>query len=259
MYEISYFWFLLHNITYRKRKNLQDVTVSIAFDDNRRNTYDNAFPLLASRGIVATFYVVADYIRDFSLNRAYMGISELKCLQDHGCEIASHSKTHPHFTRISDDQIRSECSVSRQVLENQGFQVNNFAYPYGDTNDHVDSIVRSYYRSGRSAYAPPYIMKLPAHQFRLSAMPGELESRFKESHIRIFANSVRCFRLVDQAYGAKDWIIIFFHNVVPNPKFEFETGTQEFATLLDYLMLKGVKTVTVNQALDDLSPRVSTN
>jgi peptidoglycan/xylan/chitin deacetylase (PgdA/CDA1 family) len=79
--------------------------VSIAFDDNMQNQYDYAFPLLKSRGMVGTFYVVTDYIRDFSLNGAYMSIAELQDLQNHGCEIASHSKTHPHFTHISDDQI----------------------------------------------------------------------------------------------------------------------------------------------------------
>jgi peptidoglycan/xylan/chitin deacetylase (PgdA/CDA1 family) len=222
--------------------------VSIAFDDNKQNQYDYAFPLLKSRGMVGTFYVTTDYIRDFSRNSAYMGIAELQDLQSHGCEIASHSKTHPHFIYISDDQIRSECSTSKQVLKSHGFQVNNFAYPYGDTNDHVDSIVRRYYRSGRSAYVPPYIMQLPTSQFRLSGAAGETghsESTCLKKYKRL--------RLVDQVYNAEGWMIIFFHNVTPNCSRPFEIGTQDFANFLNYLMVKGVKTVTVNQALDDLS------
>lgn len=243
----TYVWFILHKLAWRKRGNLRDVTVSIAFDDNTQNQYDYAFPLLKSRGMVGTFYVVTDCVRDFSLNSAYMNIAELQDLQNHGCEIASHSKTHPHFINISDDQIRSECSESRQVLQSHGFEVNNFAYPYGETNDHVDSIVRSYYRSGRSAYAPPYIMQLPTSQFRLSGAPGEIGPR---ERARLMG--YKRLRLVDQVCNAKDWMIIFFHNVVPNTSRAFEIGTQDFAGFLDYLILKGVKTVTVNQALDDL-------
>jgi peptidoglycan/xylan/chitin deacetylase (PgdA/CDA1 family) len=208
---------------------------------------------LKSRGMVGTFYVVTDYIRDFSLNCAYMSNAELQDLQNHGCEIASHSKTHPHFTEIPDDKIRSECSVSKQVLQSYGFQVNNFAYPYGDTNAHVDSIVRSYYRSGRSAYRPPYIMQLPAPRFRLAGAPGETESSIKEAHVRACLKRYKRLRLVDEVCNARGWMIIFFHSVVPNPSPRFEIGTQDFADFLDYLILKGVKIVTVNQALDDQS------
>jgi len=251
MDKMTYVWFLLQKLARRKRGNSRDATVSIAFDDNKQNIYDYAFPLLKSRGMVGTFYVTTDYIRDFSLNSAYMSITELKNLQNYGCEIASHSKTHPHFTHISDDQIRSECSVSKQVLQSHGFQVNNFAYPYGDTNDHVDSIVRSYYRSGRSAYTPPYIMQLPPSQFRLSGAAGETGDSARARLMRY-----KRLRLVDQVYNAEGWMIIFFHNVVPNPSharvWHFEIGAQDFADFLDYLILKGVKALTVNQALDDL-------
>jgi peptidoglycan/xylan/chitin deacetylase (PgdA/CDA1 family) len=250
---MTYVWFILHKLAWRKRGNRRGITVSIAFDDNKQNLYDYAFPLLKSRGMVGTFYVVTDYIRDFSLNSAYMSIAELQDLQNYGCEIASHSKTHPHFIYVSDDQIRSECSVSKQVLQSLGFQVNNFAYPYGETNDHVDSIVRSYYRSGRSAYAPPYIMQLPTSQFRLSGTAGETKNATKEVHVRACLMRYKRLRLVDQVYNEQGWMIIFFHNVVPIPRLAFEIGTQDFANFLDYLILKGVKTVTVNQALDDLS------
>jgi peptidoglycan/xylan/chitin deacetylase (PgdA/CDA1 family) len=173
-----------------------------------------------------------------------MSIAELQDLQNHGCEIASHSKTHPHFTHISDDQIRSECSTSKQILESHRFQVDNFAYPYGETNDHVDSIVHDYHRSGRSAYVPPYIMQLPVSQFRLSGAAGE--TGHSES-IRLMR--YKRLRLIDQVNNTKSWMIIFFHNVVPSRSRPFEIGTQDFASFLDYLILKGVKTVTVNQAL----------
>ena len=90
--------------------------ISIAFDDGIQNLYDYAFPLMQARGIKATFYVITDKISDFSNNTSYMSIAELQTLQDYGCEIASHSKTHPPFTQISDSQIREECSVSKQVI-----------------------------------------------------------------------------------------------------------------------------------------------
>jgi peptidoglycan/xylan/chitin deacetylase (PgdA/CDA1 family) len=249
---MTYVWFILRKLAWRKRTNPRGLTVSIAFDDNRQNQYDYAFRLLKSKGMVGTFYVVTDYIRDFSLNSSYMDIAELHDLQNYGCEIASHSKTHPNFIHISDDQIHSECNVSKHVLQSHGFQVSNFAYPYGDTNYHVDSIVRSYYRSGRSAYSPPYMMQLPTSRFRLSGAPGETEGAIKQASVRAWWNRYKRLGLVDEAYDAKGWMIILFHNVVPKRSSAFEIDAQDFANFLDYLILKRVKTVTVNQALDDL-------
>lgn len=242
---------MLHRLVCRKHVNPQGSAVSIAFDDNKQNQYDYAFPLLKSRGMVGTFYVTTDYLRDYSLDRAYMDITELHDLQNSGCEIASHSQTHPHFTCISDDQIRSECSVSKHVLQSYGFKVNNFAYPYGETNDHVDSIVRSYYRSGRTGFVPPYIMHSPTSKFRLSGAAGEPGDNAYARLMRY-----KRFRLVDQVYDAEGWMIMFFHNVVPDidraRRRHFDICTRDFADLLDYLKLKHVKTLTVDQALDDL-------
>jgi hypothetical protein len=95
-------------------------------------------------------------------------------------------------------------------------------------------------------------MRLPTSQFRLSAVGGETESAIKEARIRACLKRYKCLRLVDQVYNAKGWMIIFFHNVVPNPSPPFEISTKDFSDFLDYLILKGVKTITVNQALDDL-------
>jgi peptidoglycan/xylan/chitin deacetylase (PgdA/CDA1 family)/PKD repeat protein len=215
-------------------------TVSIAFDDCVQSQYDYAWPLMKARGVVGTFYVVTDHIRD-TYDSQWLSVAELQDLHDSGNEIGSHSKTHEDFLYLSEAQIRQECAVSKQVLESYGFAVNNFAYPYGDVNNYVDSIVSQYYRSARSAYAPPYVMQFPISQFRLPGEAGE------SGNVDVFS---RLQSMVDQVYATKGWAIIFFHNVVPNPSGQYLISVQDFTEFLDYLILKGVKTVTVNQALD---------
>jgi peptidoglycan/xylan/chitin deacetylase (PgdA/CDA1 family) len=147
--------------------------ISITFDDGWKSEYDYAFQLLQERGITATFYVISDYIRDFSGNNQYMSIAELQTLQTYGCEIGSHSKNHLSFTYLSDTEIHERCEISKQVLQSYGFSAVNFAYPYGDRNDHTDSIVPEYYRSARKAYDPPYYNEYPTSQFLLSGITGE--------------------------------------------------------------------------------------
>lgn len=210
--------------------------ISIAFDDGMQDQYDCAFPLMTARGMVGTFYIVSDHI-----GGAFMTIAELQTLQNIGNEIGSHSKSHPSFYDLSDEQIRDECSLSKQVLQNYGLTVNDFAYPYGLTNDHIDSIVSQYYRSGRSAYAPPYIMQLPTSQFNLTGFPGETGNGDALPNLKC---------MVDQVCASKGWAIIFFHQVLPNPSGHYEISTQDFGEFLDYVTAKGVATLTVNQALD---------
>jgi len=217
--------------------------ISIAFDDNYIDQYDYAFPLLQVRGITGTFYAVKNQLRDFSFDSSYMSIAELKELQDNGNEIGSHSVTHTTFTYLSDNQIRQECSESKQILEDNGLVVANFAYPNGVTNDHIDSIVDDYYRSGRTAYVAPYLMDVPTSQFRLAGFseePGDL---------------VALKNMVDQVYSTNSWAIIFFHHVHDYGG-EYTTSTQVFGEFLDYIISKGVQTLTVNQVLDlaDLTP-----
>jgi peptidoglycan/xylan/chitin deacetylase (PgdA/CDA1 family) len=216
--------------------------ISIAFDDSLRSPYEYAFPLMQARGMKATFYVVTDAIRDFSNSSAFLSIAELQTLQDYGCEIASHSKSHPAFTGISDSEIHYQCYYSKQFLQSYGLTVNNFAYPYGARNNHTDSIVAEYYRSARSAYVEAYAMQFPVSQFVLPAFEGET------------GNSSALFRLMNivyDVYKTNGWAIVFFHNVVPDdPDSPYEISVQDFESFLDYIANSGVQTITVNQGLD---------
>ena len=214
--------------------------VSIAFDDNYADQYQNAYPLMQSRGLKATYYVVTNQIREYSQDPGYMNIANLQTLQASGNEIGSHSVTHSEFIALSDADIRSECTVSKQILQSNGLSVSNFAYPDGVTNDHVDSIVSEYYRSGRTAYVEPYLMGLGG-QFRLAGFSSEG-----------YPNELQSLKdMVDQAYATNSWVIIFFHHIVPGDTTSpYTTSSQDFASFLDYTIGKGVEISTVNQTLN---------
>ena len=219
--------------------------ITIAFDDGMQDEYDYAFPLMQERGIAGTFYIVTDHISDFNGDNSYMSIAELQTLQNYGNEIGSHSKTHDFFTTLSDSQIREECSVSQQVLQSYGFPANNFAYPYGDRNDHTDTIVDDYYRSGRTSYGP-YSMPLPVTQFLIYGNDGETG----DSTVLSWLESI-----VDQIYSSNQWGIVYFHHVIPNLNTDpYTISSQNFEIFLDYVVSRGVPTVTVQQGLDLYSP-----
>ena len=58
--------------------------------------------------------------------------SQIRDLQAQGWTIGAHSHTHPDFTQISPQQIKTEIETSQKVIEDQtGHSCDFFAYPYG--------------------------------------------------------------------------------------------------------------------------------
>ena len=221
--------------------------ISLTFDDGWQNQYDIALPLLQARGMKATFYVTTDQI--LSNDPSFMSIGELQTLQNYyGMEIGSHSRTHAYFTTLSDSSIHSECQISQQVLQSYGLSANNFAYPFGDRDDRTDSIVDDYYRSARTVWNPNYVLQIPYSQFLVDANSGStgdpdvLSLSYLEG-------------IVDQAYSSNSWAVLYFHHVLPGVSDSPSViSTQDFEILLDYIIYRGLVTVTVSQALNLTSP-----
>ena len=175
-----------------------------------------------------------------------MSSLELQTMQNYGMEIASHGRTHESFTTLSDSEIHSECQISKQVLQSYGLSANNFAYPSGDRDDHTDSIVDDYYRSARTVWNPNYVLQIPFSQFLVDANPGETGNPDVLSYLE---------GIVDQAYSSNGWAVLYFHRVFPGVSNSPSViSTQDFEILLDYIIYKGLVTVTVSQALNLTSP-----
>ena len=219
--------------------------VTIVFDDGKNSQFSNAFPLMQQHGFVGTYYIITDNVG----TSGYMNMSNLQELQNAGNEIASHSADHAAFTYLTDEEINNECNVSQQFLKANGFPATNFAYPYGDSNSHTDSIVLQYYRSARHSYSDGYFMPIPPTKLQMSipvGFAGETGDTYALPQDQW---------IVDQAHATNSWVIIFFHNILTTPLTSpWEIEKSNFAAFLDYVADSGVQVLTVNQALNLWSP-----
>ena len=219
--------------------------VTIAFDDGKSSQISNAFPVMERYGFVGTYYIITNYVG----SDGYMKLSDLNTLQNAGNEIASHGVDHPAFTYLTDDQINYESSASQQFLQHNGFPAANFAYPYGDSNSHTDSIVLQYYRSARHSYGAGYFMSIPPAATQMSIPMGFAGETGDSSALQ------QDEWAVNQAYETNSWVIIFFHDILPTPPTDpWQIQQSEFAALLNYVANSGVQVLTVNQALNQWSP-----
>jgi peptidoglycan/xylan/chitin deacetylase (PgdA/CDA1 family) len=128
--------------------------VAVTFDDAYRSVLALAAPVLDRLGWPATVFVPTRF-PDVDGPMSWEGIDhwvggphedEMRCmsweqlrgLADRGWEIGSHTRTHPHLTRLADDELLGELRGSREECEaGVGRPCRSIAYPYGDYDDRV--------------------------------------------------------------------------------------------------------------------------
>jgi peptidoglycan/xylan/chitin deacetylase (PgdA/CDA1 family) len=124
--------------------------VAITFDDGYSDNHEIALPLLAARGLTATFFVTAGLVaRDqavlarFRADRRGAAVQPLSWgqvreLRDAGMEIGAHTWSHPNLAALSEPDAADELSRSKIAIENAlGEPISTMAYPYGKLGRHV--------------------------------------------------------------------------------------------------------------------------
>ena len=104
--------------------------ICLTFDDGYRGAFEHAFPILASRGVPAAFFIVPGW-----LDEARPGVidwSECRRLAKGGMEVGSHSRTHRRLAALSSAEVEEEFAASRARIEAElGRPCLHFACPWG--------------------------------------------------------------------------------------------------------------------------------
>lgn len=127
---------------------LPSKSVVITADDGWRSFYDIAFPILKKYGFTATLFINADMITGTSKTLSWDQVRELS---DGGVDIQNHTKSHRNLAKPVKnetfkeyfDAIVSEIIIPGQTIKNKlGKEVKYLAYPYGETNLMIISILK---------------------------------------------------------------------------------------------------------------------
>ena len=130
----------------------------ITLDDGWRNQFHYAFPILKKYNDPAVFYIYSNVID----KKNFLTWDEVKTIMNANMIIGDHTKSHLELPKIIDDNVlRQEIVESKKIIEDQiGKTVNDFAYPYGEYNDHVVGIVaQAGYKSARTVVGGNYQTK----------------------------------------------------------------------------------------------------
>lgn len=114
--------------------------VIICFDDGPETQYTYALPLLKKYSYTATFFLFTNAIG----RPHYLSWDQVLDLSAQGMQIGCHSRFHPYLTRISSEkELWDEIVGAKERLEaHLGKPVNEYAYPFGQYNEHIVELVR---------------------------------------------------------------------------------------------------------------------
>jgi peptidoglycan/xylan/chitin deacetylase (PgdA/CDA1 family) len=119
-----------------------DTVVSLTFDDQYEDQWLYAVPLLQADGFTATYYVItSDSDNNYD---CCMSWSQLDQLQEEGNDVGDQTIDHPNLTTLTVPEMQEEICGSRQdEIANGISDPQSFAYPDGDYNSTVESVVQS--------------------------------------------------------------------------------------------------------------------
>jgi peptidoglycan/xylan/chitin deacetylase (PgdA/CDA1 family) len=210
--------------------------ILLTFDDCTISTYTKAFPILKAKNMVATSYVVSDYID--SGGGTSMTTSQIRELYANKWDIGNHTKHHDILTGLTEAQIHTTLTGCKSFLDGLGLTrgSNHVSYPGGAYDNTVISALTSWGaktgRCGNSMFNGfdrgwPYELNCAfwTSVDSVAAIEAKIEAGIEIYDLCVLGMHV----LVDAASSGPDWL------------------TSQFSDLVDYIDLKGYQTLTISE------------
>lgn len=135
--------------------------ISYTFDDNLRDQYTIAVPMLNEMGFKGTFFVIpgatADTVEEAEKKadqkRGWGGITwdELKEMAKQGHEIASHTWSHPNLRKLSAADVGAQFRKANDAITAHiGKPPLTLAFPFNASTPEIQAIALKYYVAFRS-------------------------------------------------------------------------------------------------------------
>ena len=123
--------------------DLPENTVGISVDDADRSFLTFAWPKLKEKGFPVTLFVNTSIVS--SNNKNYLNWDEIRFLIKEGVTIGAHSHSHDHLPNLSINKIKEEIEMSNKIfLKELGKIPSLFAYPYGEADNRIISLLKDY-------------------------------------------------------------------------------------------------------------------
>ena len=212
------------------------MSVILTFDDGFKSDYDIVYQELTDRNMRSTHYIIANKVGE---DETRMSWNDIKTMSDAGFDMECHSYTHPELIKNSSNEIIQQMVNVNNAFVSHGLPApRHTAYPFGEYNDDVISVISSYRDSGRvvswqnNAYYPVDSLKKP---YELPCYPTDFNNTIAE---------------IDKAIAGNYTLILGFHEITEIRSGTYEMSISEFESILDYIESKNIPTQTIAEYYD---------
>uniref|UniRef100_UPI00260F3727 polysaccharide deacetylase family protein n=1 Tax=uncultured Methanomethylovorans sp. TaxID=183759 RepID=UPI00260F3727 len=212
------------------------MSVILTFDDGFKSDYDIVYQELTDRNMRSTHYIIANKVGE---DETRMSWNDIKTMSDAGFDMECHSYTHPELIKNSSNEIIQQMVNVNNAFVSHGLPApRHTAYPFGEYNDNVISVISSYRDSGRvvswqnNAYYPVDSLKKP---YELPCYPTDFNNTIAE---------------IDKAIAGNYTLILGFHEITEIRSGTYEMSISEFESILDYIESKNIPTQTIAEYYD---------
>ncbi len=211
--------------------------VTLTFDDGYEGNVANAIPVLDQYGFKTTqCFETADLQADPVNSKA-----NVMAFVNDGHEICSHTVTHPFLSRLTTAQVDQELADSKTYLENLiGKPVVNFASPYGDYSESVNTEIMKYYQSHRTV------------DEGFNSKDNFNLYRIRVQNMTPTTTLAQYQGWMDQAKADNTWLVLVYHRITNDAPEAFDTPTADFKQQMAALSASGLTVKTEQDALTEL-------
>jgi peptidoglycan/xylan/chitin deacetylase (PgdA/CDA1 family) len=226
----------------------QHPLISVTFDDGWESIYKTAMPLLSKYGIHTTQYIISDTGQQSN----YVSDTQIVNMELAGHEVDSHTVDHADLTTLGDAQLQTELAKSQKDLRSRfGFGVaDDFASPYGSTNDHVLTEVKKHYRSHRNTDGD---YSNGVSEYDVNVQQGFDPYNIIGVTIRRDTKVSDLKKLVDYTKAHNGWLVITYHQIDEGSS-NFGMDAASLDKQLAYLGSTDVRIATIGQVMDTIAP-----
>lgn len=215
--------------------------ISITFDDAPQTAVDAGARVLEAEGVRGSFYVCAGLDNRDGPMGLYGDTAGYRDLAARGHEIACHTFSHLDCGQAAGPVITADCDRNAASLQDAGLETTNFAYPYGDVSPQAKAVLQTRFGSLRGLH--PGLIRRGSDLNQLPAVGIEGPN-----------GEANAARWVDRALAAPAWLILYTHDVRPEPS-AWGCTPEALTRLIQRAKAGGAEIATVAEVLDRFGPR----
>jgi len=129
--------------------------VVITFDDADPTIYGFAFPFM--RSMDSTWAATHFFPVSYAGPGGPITVAQEKEMEKAGWETGGHAYTHENLSSVPLDSVENQVKGSYEFLAGNGLCHESFAYPFGNYNDTVKTVVEKYFHTIRTAHDYTYL------------------------------------------------------------------------------------------------------